>query len=144
MSDELKFLAKQTAKGTLSRRSFLGRASALGIAAATANTLLADAAKAAGPVRGGHLKIGSLGGESTNTLDPALSSSQVPYYNARQFGDTLVDVSPDGEITNRLAETVEASADAKTWHFKDPQWCRVSQRAGFDGRRCACHDAAPF
>jgi peptide/nickel transport system substrate-binding protein len=118
MSEELEYLAKRAAKGSLSRRNFMGRASALGIAAATANTLLASAVQAAGPAKGGHLKIGSLGGESTNTLDPALSASQVPYYNARLFGDTLVDVSAKGEITNRLAESVEASADAKTWNFK--------------------------
>jgi len=36
----------------------------------------------------------------------------------RQWGDTLVQVSPTGEIEHRLAESVESSADAKTWHFK--------------------------
>lgn len=118
MNDELKYLAKRVAADKLNRRDFMGRASALGLTALTANTMLSSAALAAGPKSGGDLKIGSTGGESTNSLDPATYASQVPYHNGRQFGDTLVEVGPDGSIESRLAESVEASADAKTWHFK--------------------------
>ena len=42
----------------------------------------------------------------------------MPTVNLRNFGDCLVNVAPDGTIENRLAESVEASADAKTWTFK--------------------------
>ncbi|MGB0506408.1 MAG: ABC transporter substrate-binding protein [Pikeienuella sp.] len=118
MSDELKYLAKRVAENKLNRRNFMGRASALGLTAMAANSMLGSAVLAAGPKSGGDLKIGSTGGESTNSLDPATYASQVPYHNGRQFGDTLVEVSPDGSIESRLAESVEASADAKTWHFK--------------------------
>lgn len=116
--DELKYLGRKVAQGALNRRDFLGRASALGLTAAAANTFLTDAAKAAGPQKGGHLKIGSVGGESTNTQDPALTASQVPYHNLAHWGETLVEVSPTGEPVMRMAESVEASADAKTWRFK--------------------------
>ena len=56
----------------MSRRDFLGRAAALGASAAFANTLLAGAARAQTPVKGGILRAGLQGGESTNSLDPAL------------------------------------------------------------------------
>src|SRR5690606_32058425 len=46
MSTELDHLSRLVAKGKLSRRDFLGRASALGVGALAANTLLARAASA--------------------------------------------------------------------------------------------------
>ncbi|MEO1687086.1 MAG: ABC transporter substrate-binding protein [Pseudomonadota bacterium] len=115
---ELKGLAALAAAGRLSRRDFLGRASALGLTAAAAGTLLSDAALAAGPKKGGDMRVGSIGGESTNSLDPATYASQVPFLNGKCWGDTLVETSPTGDVTPRLAEEVEASSDAKTWRFK--------------------------
>ena len=44
MSQELQYLSQQVALGRSSRRDFLGRATALGVSAALANTLLASAA----------------------------------------------------------------------------------------------------
>ena len=118
MNNELKYLSERVTKGLMTRREFVGKAAALGVTAAVANTMLSSAAHAAGPVRGGSIKIGSSGGESTNTLDPALTASEVPLDNLRHLYETLVDVSPDGTLENRMAESVEASADAKTWAFK--------------------------
>ncbi|MFK7762191.1 MAG: ABC transporter substrate-binding protein [Roseobacter sp.] len=118
MDNELKYLSKRVTKGLMTRREFVGRAAALGVTAAVANTMLADAAHAAGPVKGGTIRMGIQGGESTNSLDPALAASTVPTVNLRNFGDCLVNVAPDGSVENRLAESVEASADAKTWNFK--------------------------
>ena len=118
MQDQLDYLAKRASAGKLSRREFMGKATALGVSAAAASTMFATAAKAEGPKKGGDFKIGSTGGESTNSLDPATYASQVPFHNGRQFGDTLVEVAPDGSIENRLAESVESTPDAKTWMFK--------------------------
>ena len=117
MTDELNDLSTRVTKGLMTRREFVGRAAALGVTAAVANAMLASAAKAAGPVKGGTIKMGIQGGESTNSLDPALAASMVPTVNLRNFGDCLVNVAPDGSIEYRLAESVEASADAKTWNF---------------------------
>ena len=116
--DELKYLSTRAAKGLMSRRDFMGRASALGVSAGLAGSLLSTAALAEGPKKGGMLKSGLQGGESTNSLDPATFASSVPYGFGRCWGDTLVETSPAGEISSRLAESVEASADAKTWRFK--------------------------
>lgn len=118
MSDELNWILKQAAIGRLSRRGFIGRASALGVTALAANTMLAGAVRAEGPKKGGTLKIGMGGGESTNTLDPALAASQVPFHNARAFGEPLVDVTADGGLDMRLAESVDSSPDAKVWTFR--------------------------
>lgn len=118
MSNELDYLSKRVAAGKMHRRAFMGRAAALGVSSAMATSLLTSAAHAAGPVKGGHMKIGMQGGESTNSLDPATYASDVPVNYGRMWGDTLVEVSENGEIQHRIAESIEASADAKTWHFK--------------------------
>ncbi|OCP16129.1 ABC transporter substrate-binding protein [Ensifer sp. LC163] len=118
MPTELEFMSRQVAAGRLSRREFMGRAAALGVTIASAQTLLGSAARAAGPVKGGTLRAGLVGGESTNSLDPATWASQVPYTLGRCWGEQLLEVAPTGEIEYRLAESYEASSDAKTWSFK--------------------------
>lgn len=119
MNDQLKNMTADVAKGLMTRREFVGRAAALGVTAFAANSMLAGRAEAQEtPKRGGMIKIGSAGGESTNTQDPALTASNVPLNNIRCWGEPLVEVSADGEIEYRLAESVEASKDAKTWSFK--------------------------
>ena len=118
MSNELEYLSKRVARGLMNRRDFLGRASALGVSAVFANSMLANAAFAAGPVRGGLLKAGLVGGESTNSLDPATFASQVPYSFGRSWGELLVELDENGGLENRIAEEYGSSADAKTWTFK--------------------------
>ncbi|WP_352740384.1 hypothetical protein [Mesorhizobium sp. M0213] len=66
-------------------------------------------ARADSPVKGGTLKMGLGGGESTNSLDPALSLSQVPFHVYRAWGEPLLDVNADGTFDLRLAESVESS-----------------------------------
>lgn len=109
MSNELEHLVKLVARGRHSRRDFLGRAAALGVGAAAANSMIVGAARAEGPQKGGTLKVGLQGGESTNSLDPALAASTVPFVNLRCFGDTLATLNPDGSLDMRLAESVGSS-----------------------------------
>lgn len=118
MNEQLDFLSGRVTAGKMTRREFIGKAATLGVSAAMASTLFADAARAAGPVMGGTIKIGCSGGESSNTLDPALVASEVPLNVLRHWGDTLVAVSPQGEVEPRLAESFESTSDAKTWMFK--------------------------
>ena len=99
MNDQLNHMTSQVAKGLMTRREFVGRAAALGVTAAVANTMLADSAAAdahATPKRGGMIKIGSSGGESTNTQDPALTASEVPLNNLYAWGETLTDLDLEG------------------------------------------------
>lgn len=118
MSNELNYLLKQAARGLMSRREFVGRAGALGVSAAVAGSLLTTAARAEEPKKGGLLRAGMQGGESTNTLDPALAASEVPFAVNMLWGEMLVDVNAKGEIDYRIAEEISASADATEWKFK--------------------------
>jgi peptide/nickel transport system substrate-binding protein len=118
MSREIEFLSHQVVAGRHSRRDFLGRATALGVSATFANTLLSGAAMAAGPVRGGILKIGLAGGTSTDSLDPALSGNSVANNIGRTWGEELVELTVTGELKPKLATEWSSSADAKVWTFK--------------------------
>ncbi len=118
MSKELEYFARKVASGLMDRRAFMGRAAALGASAILADTLLADAARAQEPKKGGHLKLGLGGGESSNSLDPALTLSQAPYNVIAQIGDQLVEVNPEGGLDTRIAEEFSSTPDAKVWSFK--------------------------
>ncbi len=118
MQDEMKHLLMRTARGTFSRRGFIARCGALGISAALANTLIAQAVRAEGPKKGGLIRAGIAGGESTNSLDPALAASEVPFVTSETWGEMLVNVTPDGKVDMRLAEEVSSSADASEWTFR--------------------------
>lgn len=118
MSNELDYLGRLAVSGRLSRRDFLGRAAALGVTATFANSLLSSAARAQGPVRGGILKAGLVGGESTNSLDPASFLTQVMYTFGKCWGEYLLTLNPDGTLRHAIAEEYGASDDAKVWTFK--------------------------
>ncbi|ESY29620.1 ABC transporter substrate-binding protein [Mesorhizobium sp. C386A] len=118
MTDELGFLSERVAKGKLSRREFLGRAAALGVSAAFANNLLATAAMAEGPVKGGLLRAGMQGGASTDNLDPATITNEVTFTFSRQWGEQLVQLDANRELQPALSEEWGASKDAKIWTFK--------------------------
>jgi peptide/nickel transport system substrate-binding protein len=118
MSNELNYLLSRAAKGLMSRREFVGRAGALGVSAAMAGTMLATAARAEEPVKGGVMRAGVQGGQSTDSLDPALAASDVPFMINMTWGEALVDVAPGGEIDMRVAEEVSSNADATEWKFK--------------------------
>ena len=95
MSKELEFLSRWAAAGRLNRRVFLGRAAALGVSATFANTLLSSAVRAQGPQKGGDLRMGLSGGESTNSLDPATWLTQVPQNFGSTWGELLVQSDPE-------------------------------------------------
>src|SRR5690606_19872694 len=64
------------------------------------------------------LRVGLSGGESTNSLDPALAASPAPNITTQTWGEKLVDVTAEGQIDLRLAEDIDSSPDAKVWTFK--------------------------
>ncbi|WP_282606111.1 ABC transporter substrate-binding protein [Pelagibius sp. Alg239-R121] len=102
----------------LSRRGFLQHSGAAGLAATSAGLLLPQAGFANSPRKGGHFVLGLKGGESTDTLDPALSLGSANSYALYAFGDYLVDITPDGGLTPALAESWEAAEGGKVWHFR--------------------------
>ncbi len=84
--NQLDWMIGQAKKGRMTRREFVGRTTALGVSAALAGALFSKAAMADEPVKGGTLRLGMSGGESTNTLDPALSASPAPYLYPADLG----------------------------------------------------------
>ncbi len=119
MSRELDFLAREAFRGHITRREFVGRAAAFGVALPAAMKLLSSTALAEEPKKGGNLVCGFVGGESTNSLDPATWLSQVPQIFGKCWGETLVYAGPaDGAPTAMLAESWEPSDDVKQWTFK--------------------------
>ncbi|MEM9048641.1 MAG: ABC transporter substrate-binding protein [Pseudomonadota bacterium] len=135
--DELNYLGRKVALGALSRRDFLGRAGALGFSAAAANSLLSRAVLAAGPQKGGTIRMGLQGGSATDSLDPALSTNQVALMINRLWGEPLVELAPDGGIEPKVAESYEGSDDASIWTFKIRQGISFS-----NGQPVTAEDAA--
>lgn len=117
MNDELKYLSQQVARQRLDRRSFLGRAGALGVGAAAAGTLLSNAVMAQGAVKGGTLRVAIEGGSSTDSMDPALVTNSTGTQVNRLWGEPLVELDADGGLEMKLASSFEASDDAVTWTF---------------------------
>ena len=116
MNDDLAKLINFVDAGGLSRRGFLGRSAAFGATAILA-TGLASGVRAADPKNGGILKMGFGGGETTDSLDPALALNNVGFLLNRQWGDGIVGVTADGQIRPILAESFSANADATVWTF---------------------------
>ncbi|MET3524680.1 ABC transporter substrate-binding protein [Mesorhizobium abyssinicae] len=116
MTTEFERLRLSFDAGQMSRRDFLGRASALGLGAAAAS-LLPKSAIAAEPIKGGHLKIGAGNGASTDTLDPAYTANDTTSLALRHYGETLLNVTPSSDLEPRLAEEF-ASRDGINWEFK--------------------------
>lgn len=117
MKDDLAKLLDAIDSGALSRRSFLNRTVAFGLTAALGTSMLPGKADAQEPKKGGMFRMGWGGGESTDTLDPSLADSPVPFVVNRQWGDTIVNVTADGQIEPRLAESMTANADGTEWRF---------------------------
>ncbi len=118
MSDEFRHLARMAAQGRMDRRKFLGRAGALGVSAATAHLALSSAVQAAGPVKGGVMRVGIQGGSTSDSLDPALATNATATQVQRLWGDPLVELNAEGGLDGRLAEEYSANEDGSVWTFK--------------------------
>ena len=115
MKDDLAKLIDFIDAGGLSRRGFLGRAAAFGTTALVGASILPKGLRAEEPKKGGVLKMGLGGGESTDTLDPGLADGPVAFSVNRQWGDTVVAITPDNQLEPRLAESFSSNADSTEW-----------------------------
>jgi peptide/nickel transport system substrate-binding protein len=91
---------------------------AMGIAAPVA-VALADRTVAATPKKGGRFRLACTDATVYDILDPALFSNL--YMSLVNFGllrNCLTEIAPDGKLIPELAESWEASPDAKVWTFK--------------------------
>lgn len=126
MTEKLDWLISRARQGKMNRREFVGRTTAMGLSAGLAGALFSKAALAETPKKGGVIRAGLAGGESTNTLDPGLAASVVPQVANAHWGEQLVDMNPDGSVAMRIAEEVSSSPDSKVWTFKIRQGVEFS------------------
>ena len=68
---DLKKLEQLLSEGKITRREFMVKVSALGLAAAVSPALLSKSAHADIPKKGGRFRMGLTGGHTTDKLDPA-------------------------------------------------------------------------
>ena len=104
--------------GQISRRDFMQKAAALGLAAAVPSALISTAAQAATPKRGGHLRVATVQGSSTDQLDPAQLTSGHTNFLWYSIHSQLTEIGVDGQLAPMLAESYETGKDASEWIFK--------------------------
>jgi peptide/nickel transport system substrate-binding protein len=103
--------------GKLSRREFLSRATAMGVGAAAAYSLIGLPAPAAAQEAsvGGILRVGM---EVKGTKDPRLADWPQIANVYRGWLEYLIQYNPDGSFEGRLLESWEANADATQYTLK--------------------------
>lgn len=110
--------ARTVSPGKIGRRSFMKKTAALGMTGAASTALLGKKAKAASPKKGGHLKIGTAHGSTSDSLDLGLSTSGIVSITAFTYTNQLTEIDNKGNLVPQLAESWEANADATEWRFK--------------------------
>ncbi|MFT5657138.1 MAG: peptide/nickel transport system substrate-binding protein [Gammaproteobacteria bacterium] len=115
---DIKDLAIAAKNGTLDRREFIKRAGALGLAAPFATSFLSQSVHAATPKKGGKFTQGTGFGSTTDSLDPGTHENSFTTNLVLTYANHLTEVDNTGKLIPELAESYEASADAKTWIFK--------------------------
>ncbi len=116
---ELEMLQRSLSDGRLTRRDFLRRAAALGVMGAVPSFILQEEARASEPKRGGRFRLGATGGATSDVLAPGkLLDIMGINISFGQLRNCLTEISSSGELIGELAESWEASADAKVWTFQ--------------------------
>ena len=108
-------MTNTTTPGGVSRRRFLGTASA--VAAVSSMPLLIGGRAQAQPKKGGTMRMGKAHGQTTDTLDPGTYENGFMIAMAHMYQGHLTEVGADGALVPQMAESWEASADASTWTF---------------------------
>jgi len=99
------------------RREFVGGALAAGPALSVGALSDFSPLAAATPNSGGHIRLGVTEGSTSDLLDPAPDSSAFITFLSSTYLSQLTEVDADGNLQPLLAESYEASADAKQWTF---------------------------
>ena len=97
---------------TTTRRRFL-KTGAAGAVALTAPIRLTHAAR-----KGGVMRMGKAHGQTVDSLDPGTHENGFTIAMTEGYNGYLTEVAGDGSLVGQLAESWDASADAKTWTFK--------------------------
>ncbi len=135
---DIDLLKQMLHQGRLSRREFLAQAAAMGITAATATSLMGTTALAAMPKKGGNFRLGTAGGSTTDSLDPATWENTWIQIIGHGLHNYLTEITATGELVAELAESWDASDDAAAWTFKIRKGVDkyLSQRIGWHRPHC--------
>ena len=112
---ELERLKMKLERGKITRREFLSRVAAMGLAA-TASALYTSTAMA-GPKKGGRLRTAMAHGSTTDMLDPATYENGYTATVNYAIQNHLGEVDETGAMVPELAESWEVEDGAKTWVF---------------------------
>lgn len=104
-------------QGRITRREFMTRVSALGLATAVSPFLKTAKAQASMPKKGGRFRTALHGFSTTDTLDPATLNDIGNYAISWAGRNNLVEVDYKGNAIPELAESFEPANGAKTWIF---------------------------
>ncbi len=127
--DDLKL---RLAEGSLSRRDFIGRASALGIGATALAGVPQIAAAADAPRKGGHMRLGLAGGSTTDSVDPGSWTDSVMIIAAYGLFNGLMENGPDNKPMPELAESYEVRKGAAEWILNLRKGVQFSNGKTFD------------
>jgi peptide/nickel transport system substrate-binding protein len=109
-------MSRTSSKAGLDRRQLLVGGAATALALWPGTGLHAQTA----PKTGGRLRLGLSHANTNDDYDPATWGTSA-VVNIGLWGavyNNLVEIGPDGQVVPELAESIEASEDAKTWTFK--------------------------
>ncbi len=70
------------------------------------------------PKQGGDLKVAIGHGSTSDSLDPATYENDSTISMSHQLFNFLTEIAPDNSLAGELAESWEATPDAKTWTFQ--------------------------
>ncbi|MGY3438589.1 MULTISPECIES: ABC transporter substrate-binding protein [unclassified Marinovum] len=110
-------LSLEARMGRLSRRDFMRRSAAAGIAATAATGIWTSQAKAE-PKRGGTLRVAQHDGNTSDTHDIGAYQSNFDINLVHSHRSFLTMINPDGTLGPDLATEWSATPDATEWTFK--------------------------
>jgi peptide/nickel transport system substrate-binding protein len=129
-------IATEAKRGKMSRRQFMHYAVAAGVTATSASTLWTSDVAAATPQKGGTFRAGLHDGNTGDTLDPAKFQSTGEIQLAHAIRSYLTEITAENGLGPDMADSWEASPDAKMWTF------HLNKEATFhDGRKFIAKDA---
>ena len=103
--------------GKINRREFITAALSIGVALPSALSMVGTA-QAATPKKGGKFTAGLGHGSTTDSLDPGTYENDFTNSLTHARNNYLTEIDNQGNLIGELAESWEASSDAKTWRFK--------------------------
>lgn len=115
---EIQRLRQLLSQGAISRREFLSRTAALGLATFIPTGLVDAHTDPLTPKRGGHLRLAINTGSASDSLDPTKNTSNLTRLLFSTFLSQLTEINNKGDLEPLLAESYEPNSDATQWIFK--------------------------